>query len=82
MATRLAGLEPAVPTIMFTAHTRDVDDWDSAVSEVFNSGFSDHGFLGRIEHEAGPRREHLFEVETRSIRGVCWLCGCMRRWKG
>lgn len=40
--------------VLFTAHTRDVDDWDSAVGEVFNSGFSDHGFLGRVEHEAGP----------------------------
>ena len=40
--------------VLFAAHTRDVDDWDSPVDEVFNSGFSDHGFLGRIEHAVGP----------------------------
>ena len=39
---------------LFAAHTRDVDDWTSAVGEVFNSGFSDHGFLGRFNHRAGP----------------------------
>ena len=40
--------------VLFAAHTRDVDDWDSPVDEVFNSGFSDHGLLGRVEHAAGP----------------------------
>jgi len=40
--------------VLLAAHTRDVDDWDSPVDEVFNSGFSDHGFLGRVEHAAGP----------------------------
>ena len=40
--------------LFFAAHTRDVEDWDSAVEEVFNSGFADHGFLGRFEHAAGP----------------------------
>jgi outer membrane receptor protein involved in Fe transport len=40
--------------VLFAAHTREADDWDSAVAEVFNSGYSDHGFLGRFEHEAGP----------------------------
>ena len=39
--------------VLIAAHTRHVDDWDSAVAEVFNSGFSDHGFLGRFEHAAG-----------------------------
>ena len=39
--------------VLFAAHTRAADDWDSAVDEVFNSGFSDHGFLGRFEHAAG-----------------------------
>jgi outer membrane receptor protein involved in Fe transport len=39
---------------LIAAHTREADDWDSAVAEVFNSGYSDHGFLGRIEHAAGP----------------------------
>ncbi len=40
--------------VLFAAHTRDADDWHSPVEEVFNSGFSDHGFLGRFEHAAGP----------------------------
>jgi len=40
--------------VFFAAHTRDVDNWHSAAGEIFNSGFSDHGFLGRFEHVAGP----------------------------
>jgi iron complex outermembrane recepter protein len=41
--------------VLFTAHTRDTDDWESHLgTEVFNSGFTDHGFLGRFEHQAGP----------------------------
>ena len=40
--------------VLFAAHTRDADDWDSAAGEVFNSGYSDHGFLARVEHKAGP----------------------------
>ena len=41
--------------VLFAAHTRDTDDWDSHLgTEVFNSGFQDHGFLGRFEHQAGP----------------------------
>lgn len=40
--------------VFFAAHTRDADDWDSPVEEVFNSGFSDHGLIGRVEHGAGP----------------------------
>ena len=40
--------------VSFAAHTRDADDWDSPEGEVFNSGFSDHGFLARFEHAAGP----------------------------
>ncbi len=39
---------------LIAAHIRKVDDWESPVAEVFNSGFSDHGFLGRFEHAAGP----------------------------
>lgn len=41
-------------SVLLAAHSRDVDDWNSAVGAVFNSGFSDHGFLGRFEHQAGP----------------------------
>jgi len=52
--------------LMFAAHTRDVDDWDSPVEEVFNSGFSDHGFLGRVEHAAGPG---MFSVSWQSDFG-------------
>ena len=40
--------------VMIAAHTRDADDWDSAVEEVFNSGYTDHGFLSRFEHNLGP----------------------------
>ncbi|HWI20970.1 MAG TPA: TonB-dependent receptor [Vicinamibacterales bacterium] len=40
--------------VLLAAHSRDVEDWDSPVAEVLNSGFSDHGFLGRFEHAAGP----------------------------
>ena len=41
--------------VLFAAHTRDTDDWESHLgTEVFNSGFQDHGFLGRFEHKAGP----------------------------
>jgi outer membrane receptor protein involved in Fe transport len=41
--------------LLFAAHTRDTDDWESHLgTEVFNSGFQDHGFLGRFEHKAGP----------------------------
>ena len=52
--------------VLFAAHTRDVDDWDSPVDEVFNSGFSDHGFLGRVEHAAGPG---IFAVSWQSDFG-------------
>ena len=41
--------------VLFAAHTRDTDDWESHLgTEVFNSGFQDHGFLARFEHKAGP----------------------------
>ena len=40
--------------VIFAAHTRGADDWDSPQGEVFNSGFRDHGFLFRVEHQAGP----------------------------
>ena len=40
--------------VLLAAHTREADDWNSPAGEVFNSGFSDHGFLARFEHDAGP----------------------------
>jgi outer membrane receptor protein involved in Fe transport len=40
--------------VLLAAHTRNADDWNSSIGEVFNSGFSDHGFLARLEHAAGP----------------------------
>lgn len=52
--------------VLFAAHTRDVDDWDSPVDEVFNSGFNDHGFLGRAEHAVGPG---IFSVSWQSDFG-------------
>ena len=39
--------------LLFAAHTRQADDWDSPAGEVFNSGYSDHGFLFRAEHDLG-----------------------------
>ncbi len=39
--------------VLFAAHSRKADDWESPQGEVFNSGFSDHGFLFRAEHKAG-----------------------------
>ena len=39
--------------VLFAAHTRDVDDYDGPDGEVFNSGYSDHGFLGRATYQVG-----------------------------
>ena len=39
---------------LFAAHTREADDWESPQGEVFNSGYSDHGFFGRVDQQAGP----------------------------
>ncbi len=38
---------------LFTAHTRDVEDYDGPDGEVFNSGYADHGFLGRVTYQVG-----------------------------
>lgn len=40
-------------SVLFAVHARDADDWDSPQGEVLNSGYSDHGFLARIEQKAG-----------------------------
>jgi outer membrane receptor protein involved in Fe transport len=40
--------------VLFAAHTREADDWESPSGEVFNSGYSDHGFLARAENALGP----------------------------
>jgi outer membrane receptor protein involved in Fe transport len=37
--------------VLVAAHTRDVEDYDSPEGEVFNSGYSDHGFLGRVTYD-------------------------------
>jgi outer membrane receptor protein involved in Fe transport len=39
---------------LFAAHARSADDWHSPEGEVFNSGYSDYGYLARVEHAAGP----------------------------
>ena len=39
--------------MIFAAHSRKADDWDSPQGEVFNSGFSDSGVLFRVEHKVG-----------------------------
>jgi outer membrane receptor protein involved in Fe transport len=33
------------------AHARDVEDYDGPDGEVFNSGYADHGFLGRATYQ-------------------------------
>jgi outer membrane receptor protein involved in Fe transport len=39
--------------VLFSTHTRDVEDYDGPEEEVFNSGFEDHGFLGRATYQLG-----------------------------
>ena len=38
---------------LVAAHARQADDWDSPSGEVFNSGYSDRGFLARVEQKLG-----------------------------
>jgi outer membrane receptor protein involved in Fe transport len=52
--------------VLFSAHAREADDWDSAAGEVFNSGYGDRGFLARAEHAAGPG---IFSVSWQSDFG-------------
>ena len=40
--------------VLFAAHAREADDWDSPEGEVFNSGFADRGFMLRAEQKVGP----------------------------
>lgn len=40
-------------SVLFAAHTRSADDWESPEGPVFNSGFADHGFLARVEQQVG-----------------------------
>lgn len=39
--------------VLFAAHARKADDWDSPEGEVFNSGFGDRGFMMRAEQRVG-----------------------------
>jgi len=39
--------------VLLAAHAREADDWDSPEGEVFNSGYSDYGFLARAEQVVG-----------------------------
>lgn len=39
--------------LLMAAHAREADDWESPQGAVFNSGFSDRGFMIRAEHKAG-----------------------------
>ena len=39
--------------VLFAAHVRQADDWDSPEGEVFNSGFADRGFMVRGEQKVG-----------------------------
>ena len=39
--------------VLFAAHARQADDWDSPEGQVFNSGFGDRGFMLRVEQKAG-----------------------------
>jgi outer membrane receptor protein involved in Fe transport len=38
---------------LIAAHVRDVDDYDGPDGEVFNSGYADRGFLGRVSFQLG-----------------------------
>ena len=39
--------------VLFAAHVRHADDWNAPGGEVFNSGFSDRGFMVRAEQQIG-----------------------------
>ena len=52
--------------VLFAAHTRDVEDYDGPDGEVFNSGFEDHGFLGRGTYQLG---DGLFSAAWQSDFG-------------
>lgn len=39
--------------VLLAAHTREADDWESPAGDVLNSGYSDHGFLARVEQKVG-----------------------------
>jgi hemoglobin/transferrin/lactoferrin receptor protein len=39
--------------VLFAAHVREADDWDSPEGKVFNSGFGDRGFMLRAEQKVG-----------------------------
>jgi outer membrane receptor protein involved in Fe transport len=39
--------------VIFAAHARDADDWNSPEGEVFNSGYSDGGVLFRVQQKVG-----------------------------
>lgn len=39
--------------VLFTAHVRDVEDYDGPDGPVFNSGYADRGFLGRVTYQFG-----------------------------
>lgn len=39
--------------VLLAAHARAAGDWHSADGEVFNSGFADRGFMGRVEQQVG-----------------------------
>ncbi|MBA3269242.1 MAG: TonB-dependent receptor plug domain-containing protein, partial [Acidobacteria bacterium] len=39
--------------VLLAAHARHADDYDAPDGEVFNSGYADHGFLGRITYQMG-----------------------------
>ena len=41
-------------SLLLQAHAREAEDYRSPAGEIFNSGFSDQGFLGRFEHTLGP----------------------------
>lgn len=41
--------------VLFQTHYRNFEDYSSPDGEVFNSGASDHGFLGRFEHVVSGR---------------------------
>ena len=45
--------------VIFAAHARNAGDWDSPSEEVFNSGYSDGGFLFRVQQDVGAGEVRL-----------------------
>ncbi len=54
--------------VLVQAHAREADDWDSPIDDeaIFNSGWRDQGFTGRVDYQLG---EGLFSAGWQSDFG-------------